>query len=290
MIPVMALDTGTVLVLAAVALIEGVAKVPAGALILRRRLAGSWKVAGRTEVAQLRLVHFWPPCTETLVLQHTSDPAPPVSQSELLSKLDRIESSRRWAGVAGLLTQLSLIIGIPLGIGVAGAVGGLLMGGCVLMGQAALGLLAWRGVRRLGTGRPALRRLLLSVLNPFAAPAISSRLMAEACAGATPLAVARTLLPHRAWAAWFRRRAYDAAAALVDDREITEQLEESGRAIAQVLALRPAMSQQEHWCPRCAATYQAGFTECSDCEVKLLRSDELFRPRATGLPASAGAS
>ncbi|HEX7335914.1 MAG TPA: hypothetical protein VF252_01800 [Gemmatimonadales bacterium] len=289
MIPGMALDTGTVLVLAAVALVEGLAKVPAGALILRRRLGGSWRVAGRVEAAQLRLVHFWPPCTETLVLQQTPGATPPVGKSELGSKLDRVESSRRWASVAGLFTQLALILGIPLGIGVAGAMGGLLMAGCVVVGQAALGLLAWNGLRRLGTGRPARSRIVLSVLNPFAAPAISSRLMAEACAGAMPLAVAQALLPHPAWSAWFRRRAYDAAAELSDDREIAEQLEESDRAIAQVLAQRPAMGHEEHWCPRCAATYQAGFTECRDCEVRLLRSDEAFRPRGASLPASAGA-
>lgn len=289
MIPGMALDTGTVLVLAAVALAEGLVKVPAGALLLRRRLGGSWRVAGRAEAAQLRLVHFWPPCTETLVLQQPADTAPPVRRSELLSKLDRVEPARRRAGVAGLFAQLALIFGIPLGIGVGGAGGGLLMAGCVLVGQVTLALFAWRGLRRLGTARPAVRRILLSVLNPFAAPAISSRLMAEACGGATPLAVAQALLPYPAWSAWFRRRAYDAAAELTDDREIAEQLEESGHAIAQVLAQRPAMSGQEHWCPRCAATYQAGFTECRDCEVKLLRSDELFRARGASLPVSAGA-
>jgi ribosomal protein L40E len=289
MIPGMALDTGTVLVLAAVALMEGLTRVPAGALILRRRLGGSWKVAGRVEVAQLRLVHFWPPCTETLVLQQSSEPAPAVGRTELLSRLDRIESPRRWAGGAGLLTQLILIVGIPLGIGAAGAVGGLLVAGGVLLGQAALWLLAWRGLRRLGTGRPARRRLLLSILNPFAAPAVSSRLMAEACAGATPLTVAQTLLPHLTWATWIRRRAYDADAQLIDDREMAEQLEESGRAITQVLELRPEMGHQEQWCPRCAATYQAGFTECRDCEVNLLRADESFRPRGAGRLASASA-
>lgn len=283
----MALDTGTVLVLAAVALMEGLARVPAGALILRRRLAGSWRVAGRVEVARLRLVHFWPPSTETLILQQPSGSTPVVGRTELLSRLDRIEASHRWAGVAGLITQVALIIGIPLGIGVAGAVGGLLMAGGVLVGQVALGLLAGRGLSRLGTGRPAQRKILLSVLNPFSAPAVSSRLMAEACAGATPLAVAQTLLPHPEWAAWFRRRAYDAE--LTNDRELAEQLEESGHAIAQVLALRPVMGHQENWCPRCAATYQAGFTECRDCEVKLLGAEELFHSRGAGLQASARA-
>lgn len=203
-------------------------------------------MAGRVEVAQLRLVHFWPPCTETLVLQQPSGTTPPVGKRELRSKLDRVESSRRWASMAGLFIQLALILGIPLGIGVAGAIGGLLMAGCVLVGQAGLGLLAWRGLRRLGTGRPAHRRIVLSVLNPFTAPAISSRLVAEACAGAMPLAVAQALLPHPAWSAWFRPRAYDAAAELIDDREIAEQLEESGRAIAQVLAQRPTMGHQEY--------------------------------------------
>ena len=289
MTPVMALDTGTVLVLAAVALMEGLARVPAGALILRRRLAGSWNVAGRVEVARLRLVHFWPPYTETLVLQPASGPTPPVARAELRSRLDRIEAYHRWAGTAGLITQVALIIGIPLGIGVAGAVGGLLMAGGVVVGQVALALLAWRGLRRLATGKPALRKILFSVLNPFAAPAISSRLMAQACAGASPLAVAQTLLPQGTWADWFRRRAYDADAELTDDREIAEELEEPGHAIAQVLALRPAVGHGESWCPRCAATYQAGFTECRDCEVTLLGADESFLPRRAGRQSSARA-
>jgi hypothetical protein len=118
--------------------------------------------------------------------------------------------------------------------------------------------------------RPKRARLLAAQLNPFAAPALASRLLAAAAAGATAAAVARTLLSEEHWVAWFRPHAYDARVGQTSSRELTWGLEAPDDAITQVLELRPTMASDGLWCPRCAATYRAGASTCADCNISLL--------------------
>ncbi|HEU5303064.1 MAG TPA: hypothetical protein VFU40_00340, partial [Gemmatimonadales bacterium] len=107
-----------------------------------------------------------------------------------------------------------------------------------------------------------------------AAPAVASKVLAAAALGAAPLTVARTLLPPDAWANWFRPQAYDLSMASPSDCGSAEGLEDARDAIAQVLAVRPILAGDGRWCPRCAATYRAGFTTCAECAVALLGPDD----------------
>ncbi len=274
----LSVDNSTVIVLAAIALVEGLARVPAGALVLRRILLGNWQVSGLpASESRLQLVHWWPPWTDTLVLS-SSNNSEPLTRAELQERLRAIAPTRRAARVVGAVTLIVLVIGIPAGLGLAGVIGGLVAAGCMLVGQMILGVLGWHGLRAIGSPWRARIRLAAQALNPFAAPAVASRLFAAAASGATPLTVAQTLLPPDHWLAWFRRRAYDAAVALTPDRELETDLEGAQEAIASALAQRPRMESDHRWCPRCAATYQAGTIACLECEVLLLTAAESAVP------------
>jgi hypothetical protein len=276
-----AVDTSTMLVLAAIALAEGLGRVPAGSVVLRRFLNGAWQIEEATGPGdRLRLVHWWPPWTDTLVVPPRSSGTVPPSQADLVARIAAIATVRRAARVIGAVTLILLVVGVPAGLGLAGAVGGLTAFGGVAAGQITLGLLGWRGLTSLRAARRERLRLLTANLNPFAAPALASRLLAAACAGATSATVARILLSPERWATWFRPRAYDAGVAQSLDEELADDLEAADDAIAQVLAQRPKMASDGLWCPRCAATYQAGATACADCNISLLEASEAVAPTA----------
>ena len=281
-----AVDTSTMLVLAAIALAEGLTRVPAGAVVLRRVLTGPWQILGPVGPRDgVRLVHWWTPWTESIVVGPRVGEGPPLSRAELLSRLTAIGMVRRAARVVGAATLLCLVVGIPAGVGLAGMAGGLLALGGMLSGQIALAGLGWRGFRLLGASRKERLRTLPANLNPFSAPALTARLLAAAAAGATPATVAQVLLPPASWARWFRPQAYDAGVALTLDRDLGSELEAAEDAVAQVLAQRPAMTNDVRWCPRCASTYQAGSMECADCHVALLESSQTVAPIGRLRPA-----
>jgi hypothetical protein len=274
-----AVDTSTMLVLAAIALAEGVARVPAGSVVFRRFLHGAWSVEGPTGPGnRLRLVHWWSPWTEALVAPRSHEAAP-LNQARLISRMAATATVRRTARIIGAATLLLLVIGVPAGFGLAGAVGGMSALGSVLLGQIALGLLGWRGLGQLGVARRERLTALASILNPFAAPALAARLLAAATAGATPETVGRTLLSSQRWASWFRPRAYDAGVALQPDPDLAHGLEAADEAVAQVLAQRPPMASDALWCPRCAATYRAVATECAECSITLLKASQTVAPQ-----------
>jgi hypothetical protein len=267
-----AVDTSTMLVLAAIALAEGVERVPAGSLVLRRFLNGAWQVEepGRTG-DRLRLVHWWSPWIEALVVPPGAGAGPRRSRAELVARLAAIGGVRRTARIIGCATLMLLIVGVPAAFGLAGAVGGLVSLGGVFAGQVALALLSWRGLGVLHLGRPQQWRSLLPNLNPFAAPGVGSRLLASAVSGATPATIAQTLLSPGGWAKWFRPQAYDAAVAQILNRDLARELETAEETIADVLSQRPEMTTGDVlWCPRCASTYQAGSLHCADCNIPLL--------------------
>jgi hypothetical protein len=267
---IVAVDLDTVAVLAAISLSEGIGRVPAGALVLRRTLGGPWRV-GETVVrpGRLRLVQWWPPLLEALVLPSHGGGARLLTRADLQGRLDLIRRVRHAARAVGAITLIGLVLGIPLGVEAAGWAGGLLAMAAVVTGQMGLAALGWRGLRLLGANRRGCWRFVAVTLNPFAAPSVATRILSAAVAGASPLTVARTLLPPHTWAAWFRPLAYDARVARIRDENLSHDLEDADEAIEAVLGQKPYAGEDDRWCPRCGATYQAGFTTCAECEVPL---------------------
>jgi hypothetical protein len=281
-----AVDTSTMLVLAAIALAEGLVRVPAGAVVLRRILNGAWQIEERAGPGdRLRLVHWWSPWTEALVVSPGSVGGVPLTRAGLISRMAAIATVRRAARIVGAATLILLVVGVPASFGLAGAIGGLWALAGVVSGQITLAILSWWGLKLLGVSRRERWRSLPANLNPFAAPAAASRLLALATAGASAITVAQTLLPSESWAKWFRPLAYDAGVAFTLDRDLAGELESAEEAVAQVLSQRPAMANDVLWCPRCASTYQAGARKCADCDITLLTASQTVAPLVGLRPA-----
>jgi hypothetical protein len=281
-----AVDTSTMLVLAAIALAEGLARVPAGAVVLRRMLNGAWQIeepAGPGD--RLRLVHWWSPWTEAVVVPPTPSGGARLTRADLVSRMARVATVRRVARIIGAATLILLVVGVPASFGLAGAVGGLSALAGVLTGQLALGVLSWWGLKLLGTDRRQRLGSLPAHLNPFGAPALASRLLAAATAGATATTVAQILLAPESWARWFRPQAYDAGVAFTLDRDLAGELESAAEAVVQVLSQRPSMANDALWCPRCASTYLAGSRKCADCDIPLLTATQTVAPLVRFRPA-----
>jgi hypothetical protein len=96
---------------------------------------------------------------------------------------------------------------------------------------------------------------------------------------------AQTLLPAEGWMKWFRPQAYDAHVARTVDGDLAGEIGAAEQAVAEVLAQRPVMAEDGRWCPRCAATYQAGTSKCADCSVQLLTASQSLAASARLRPA-----
>ena len=120
------IDYGTVGLLAGIALLEGLRRIPAGALVLRRPLAGGWRVAAEPGANRTALVSWWPPFTVNVVAPAASAAADESTRVGDAALVERWGIARRFAPVVGTLggvVLVSLVIGIPVAISKAGLTG-----------------------------------------------------------------------------------------------------------------------------------------------------------------------
>jgi hypothetical protein len=153
---------------AALVLVEGLRRVPAGALVVGVTWWNGWEPAGETEPrARWRLVSWWSPLAPSLVLPPLSGP-PVLSTDELAARLRVARRSAPWLAGGGALTLAALILGLPVASARLGALG-FLAGAAVVLAlasaTAAAGALARR---RLGLGGTGRRRQVLGWCSPFA--------------------------------------------------------------------------------------------------------------------------
>jgi hypothetical protein len=249
-------EWGTAAVLVALVTLEGVRRVPPGALVLRRSLVGTWEVAARGgDRPAWRFVSWYPPLWTTLLLP----PATGTARSHR-SGPERLAAGGPWIAAlraSGALTLLGLVA-IPVAAVRLTAAGVVLVMAAVLLAAIATAGLGWWARRRLGLAR----RPAFAALSPFAAPYAAERLLEELTAGLTPLAVARALLPAARFETWIRPRVYDAAAGATD-AELDGVLARSARAAVLAAPARPADAAV--YCPRCGAVYQHA-PACADCD------------------------
>jgi hypothetical protein len=190
--------------------VEGLRRVPAGALVLRRLLAGPWRAGALAPNGGPSAVAWWPPLTLSLVVPPADGPDGDAVAARLASRLGRalplVGVLRVLAGAA----LLALVVGVPVAARRYGAYG-LLAGVAGLLALTlACATVAFVAFRRLGAGRAAAVRLGAPLAWPISAPSAPERLLAYAVAGAPPVAVAAALLPAAHFARWVRPFAYDA--------------------------------------------------------------------------------
>ena len=273
-------DWATTAALLAVLLAEGVRRLPAGALVLRRTLRGSWRVVhGPTARREWRLVSVWAPFLEHLVLQAgtsadllAADDAdreaerPPQLPSRLTIAAFR---------VAGGAILLLVAVGIPTAtatLGLTGLVRSILV---AFISSTVVALLAAVCLRRIVGGWKPAFTTAAPLLSPFAATR-AAELLLQTTVNALPAPAALQALVRRDdFARWFRVQAYDTLAA----RSSALERGTSRRLEAMIAVIPDDCGDGDRFCPRCAAAFRPHVEECSDCPSVVLRGrDCVMRP------------
>ncbi len=266
------MDWSTVVILAAVTLLDGVRRVPAGALVLRRVLAGPWTVADREAGPGLRLVSSWNSFMLPLIIPSGGIPDHDTLAEQAHAALDaRLARVRRVIGILrllGALVVLVIVIGVPAAVarfdvwGLAAS-----LTAVMLLSMVTATVVAWT-MRRIGRSWRRAVRIGAPLLYPFSTPRAAEVVLGYAVAGAAPLMVARSLLGEAAFISWVRPHAYDAmqgGALTHDPRGLVALVGQSG--LAQIVGTPPAhCGTGERYCARCARVYRADTATCPECQ------------------------
>lgn len=267
------MDWGAVLALAVVTCLEGVRRVPADALVLRRVLGGGWTIAEPLDFGRTwHLVAWWSPLTLAVVVPPGGIVRSGAPRGSSPDRLDARVSGCRRAVVAlrilGGLLLLAIIVGAPTAAGRFGAWGFATTVGVVLLVSLLTALRTLRALREMHVDWRVAARVAAPLLWPFTAPRAAEIVLEHAVAGAPPLAVARQLLGDAGFATWVRPQAYDAlAAGTTADGHGSALLTVVGRpALAAIVRTPPTgCGSGECYCARCGRVYRSGTALCADC-------------------------
>ena len=252
----------TIAILALLTLIEGMRRVPAGSVVLRRVLFGPWTVERPEPAERLRLLSWWSPIMTTIVLA----PRDAYQKTSVTELRERLTSRELYTPlfdlrVLGTLELVALVVGLPLAMQRWGAMGFLVAIGAVL-------LLCVTIYLALGFSVLGWRRAF-PFLSPFGAPRAAEALLEASLRDVPPAIVSSALVPPQTFLEWMRPFVYDASNGGEVDRRFLDGL--NLKELRASLAQRPASQngQQGLWCPRCGATFIHG-DSCSECGVRLV--------------------
>lgn len=255
-----------VAVFAALVLLEGLRRVPAGALVLRGWGPAGWRPQGEPETRpHLRLVSCWSPIAPALLLLPPGG-APALQGGDIEARLHMVRRVTPWLTVSAAATLLALIFGLPVATARFGAVG-------FLAGVAAVFALA---VANACVGAVALRRLgaaprrtqVLAWCSPFAAGRVLEGVFEAGLAGASPAQAVRALAGEAVFATWCRPRAYDVVFQGAHDPDLRAAADQA--TLEAIVASPPQDSAGgSSFCPRCATTWRISSETCPACAVPL---------------------
>jgi hypothetical protein len=261
-----AVNREVVALFAALVLLEGLRRVPAGALVMRGTGPFGWKPPGDPEPrTRWRLVSWWSPIAPALVLPRV-DAAATIPTDDIQARLAVARRATPLLTACAAFTLAALIIGLPVASARYGAVG-------FFVGVAALFALA---LTNAGAGALALRRLVpppprtrvLAWCSPFAAGRVLEGVYEAALAGASQAQAVRALAGDEIFAKWSRARAYDALYGATHDPDLRAAADEA--TLRAIVAAPPADGADGvSFCRRCAATWVVREGACPACAVPL---------------------
>lgn len=254
---------------AALVLLEGLRRIPAGGQVVRAIGGSGWKPAGQAEPRERwRLVSWWSPVAPALVLPPL-DGGVAIPAHELAARVRVAQRAAPWLAAAGGLTLAALMLGLPLATARFGGLG-FIAGALVVLALALLVATGgWWAVHRLEPPvrlRPA---QILAWCSPFASGRVLEGVYQAALAGASPAQAVRALVGEQAFAEWARARAYDAVHGRQPDPDLRAAAEEA-TLVAIVGSEPPLAAGAKSYCPRCAAVWVVVRPCCPDCEVPAL--------------------
>ncbi|MGH7530954.1 MAG: hypothetical protein ACREMN_11275 [Gemmatimonadales bacterium] len=258
--------------LAAVLLLEGIRRVPEGAVVLQRFIFGAWRSLPRTERRGVRLLSWWSPLMLSIVVRPRRPEGGPNGGWDFSRAHGQFVSLRPLLyalQALGLALLLAMVFGIPAATGRFGTPGFFIALGAVF--ALCLGIVALAAWTAAIAGRPPSAGLPWSLrfLSPFAAPRAAELLLEELFRDLPPALTARVLLGPEAFVAWIRPHVYDrlhgrpeTAPLLLDGLDVAEWIE----PVSRVTAPDPGAAL---WCPRCGARFIHAAL-CADCGIPLL--------------------
>lgn len=255
-----------VAVFATLVLLEGLRRVPAGALVLRGFGPAGWRPQGEPEPrARWRMVSWWSPIAPALLVPPV-DGLPTLAPGELEARLRAARRLAPWLAVSAAVTLLALILGLPVATARFGALG-FLAGAAIVFALAVTNACAGAlGLRRLGSARRGTQ--ILAWCSPFAAGRVLEGVFEAALAGASRAQAVRALAGEGVFAGWCRARAYDVVYQGVDDPDLEAAADRA--TLAALVASPPADGAGgTSFCPRCAATWRVPIGACPTCTVPL---------------------
>jgi hypothetical protein len=255
-----------VAVFAGLVLLEGLRRVPAGALVLKGSGPAGWRPRREPEPRpRWRLISWWSPIAPALLLPPLGG-APAVQPGELETRVHLVRRAAPWLTVPAAATLLALILGLPLATARFGAVG-FLAGAAVVFALAVTNACAGAFVlRRLGMATR--RAQILPWCSPFAAGRVLEGVFEAALAGASPAQAVRALAGERVFTSWYRPRAYDVVFQGAYDPDLRSAADQA--TLEAIVASPPQDSAGgATFCPRCAATWRVHIGTCQTCAVPL---------------------
>src|SRR5687768_7748919 len=262
----LAVDWGTTAALLAIILAEGVRRLPAGSIVLRRARRGEWRIVhGPAPRQSWRLVSAWAPLSEHLIVQAGgAGTLIPPDEARVELGARKLPPRLTIAGLrlAGLVMLILVAFGIPSAtatFGVTGLVRSLVM---VFALSGAVMLLTAASLKPAAGGwLPALARTK-ALVSPFSAPRASELLHQEILNGWSPSDALGSLVQREDFEKWYRAHAYDA---LTNASSAPADCA-SPQRLRQIVDTVPAdCGPGERFCPRCAAVFRPDVSQCSDC-------------------------
>lgn len=259
-------DWSTASLLAAVVLLEGLRRVPPGAVVLRAGLTRQWEPVALE--AGLRVVSWFAPISRTIILPVHLNAAPDAAEFSV--RLRRIRPVTLLLSALGWLSLVSLLLGLPLAAAHFGGWGFLFAAaGLMLLAIMVTGCTIW-GLSRTDMRFKAALRASLPLLSPFASGRAAEVLLEGATRGISSLRVARTLMPETDFVRWVRPRVFDAEWRKAEDPELRLVLSSAER-VGFLNAIPAEELGGASFCPRCGHAYERESGSCPDCNVDLVR-------------------
>lgn len=267
--------TSAAVLLAVIALSDGLRLLPAGAIVVCRVVVGAWSVgwvnADRTR--RPRLVTWCSPFALPLVLADDVESHLTVGRrrARFRARLRRTRAHVAALRIGGVLILATLIVGIPWLTARADVWGFLLGLSTVLWLCFVQTVIAIVALRRAGSGLK--RALLASVkyLWPFSGPRAAEDVMQQVTRDVPPLILLREFLTVDAFDHFIRPILFDAVVRGAETAAVAELRACLGEGqVASIVNQPPRHRDGDAFCPRCGASFyrRAGF--CSDCvEVEL---------------------
>jgi hypothetical protein len=256
----MAFDWYTCMTLVAVVFVDGMRRIPAGGVVLRRVPGSDWQIAaGPVEEARLQLVSIFPPFTLHCVLAPAASGASPPRPRRV---------ARAWIVALRVLGGLQLIIflvALPWLLANLGTLGFLIAVLAMILMSTVTAAASACAFRSLQLGWQEALRAAAPLAWPYSAPAAAERLVERSLRGLDTFRAVQSLLPAPSFAAWIRPFAYDA---LQEGTVLSGVL--SAEEARSLVATQPhGLLVGERFCGRCGCSFVERVQECVDCGVAL---------------------